>query len=222
MGGMNRFYLLLGGIAVVGGAAIYVASGRSGDAARAALPVAPGDTMPMPGWVMGSDSAPVEVEEYADFQCPGCRQFAVLTLPDVAERLVRTGKVRWRFRDFPLAQIHPNTMAAHEAAACTGEQGFFWQMHDQLYYQQDKWASARNPARMFRDYAKTAGVDLARYDACVGAHRYQARIIASAREGQARGVSGTPTLVIGGMLMNGLYYDSLKALIEKATPPLKS
>src|SRR5688572_13484204 len=105
---MKRFYMLLVAIAVVGGGAIYVSAGRT-STPRTALPVAPGDTLPMPGWVMGSDSAPVEVEEYADFQCPACQRFAVLTLPDVMNRLVREGKVRWRFRDFPLVSIHPNT-----------------------------------------------------------------------------------------------------------------
>ena len=64
---MKRFYLFLGGIALVGGGAIYVVAGR-GPEARAARPLAPGDTIAMPGWVVGSDSAPVEVEEYADFQ----------------------------------------------------------------------------------------------------------------------------------------------------------
>lgn len=219
--GMKRFYMLLVVIAVVGGGAIYVSAGRS-TTPRAALPVAPGDTLPMPGWVMGSDSAPVEVEEYADFQCPGCKQFAVLTLPDVMDRLVRTGKVRWRFRDFPLVSIHPNSMAAHEAAACVGEQGMFWQMHDQLYYQQDAWFGARNAPKVFRGYAQKVGVDLGKYDECVDTRRYASRIMASAQQGQARGVNGTPTLVIGGILMNGLPYDSLKVLIEKATPKKKS
>lgn len=218
---MKRFYMLLVIIAVAGGGAIYVSAGRT-SGARAALPVTPGDTLPMPGWVMGSDSAPVEVEEYADFQCPGCKQFAILTLPDVMDRLVRAGKVRWRFRDFPLLQIHPNTMAAHEAAACAGEQGLFWPMHDRLYYQQDTWSPARNAPKLFRTYAQTVAVDLGKYDDCIDARRYASRIMASVQQGQARGVNGTPTLIIGGMLLNGLPYDSLKVLIEKATPKKKS
>lgn len=218
---MKRFYMLLAVIAVVGGGAIYVASGRS-SGARAALPADPADTVAMPGWVAGSDSAPVEVEEYADFQCPACKSFAVLTLPDVMERLVRTGQVRWRFRDFPLVQLHPNSMAAHEAAACAGEQGMFWQMHDQLYYQQDAWFSARNAPKVFRGYAEKVGVDLGKYDDCVDTRRYAARIMASSRQGAARGVNSTPTIILDGQMMGGLAYDSLKALIEKATPKKKS
>src|SRR5262245_22910048 len=130
---MRRFYMLLAGIAVVGGGAIYVAAGRSRET-RVAAPRSPADTIAMPGWVAGSDSAPLEVEEWADFQCPACQRLAVLTMPDIMERLVKAGKVRWRFRDFPLVGTHMNTLPAHEAAACAGEQGGFWQMHDQLYY----------------------------------------------------------------------------------------
>ena len=218
--GMKQFYMILAGIAVIGGAAIYVSAGRSGSA-RAALPANPEDTVAMPGWVAGSDSAPVEVEEYADFQCPGCKQFAILTLPDVMERLVKAGKVRWRFRDFPLTSIHPNTMAAHEAAACVGEQGMFWAMHDQLYYNQDSWAPARNAPKVFRGYAERVGVDLKKYDECVDTRPYAGRILASAKAGQARGVNSTPTIILGGSAMGGMAYDELKALIEKATPKKK-
>lgn len=217
---MKRFYLVLAVVAVAGGGAIYVAAGRSGGA-RAALPVTPGDTAAMPGWVAGSDSAPVEVEEYADFQCPACKYFAVMTLPDVMERLVRNGRVRWRFRDFPLEQ-HANSMPAHEAAACAGEQGLFWQMHDQLYYNQPDWELAGNAARKIRGYAQKSGVDMARFDDCLDSHRYAARIVASARQGQARGVSSTPTLIVGTVLITGSQsYDSVKALIERATPRKK-
>lgn len=176
----------------------------------------------MPGWVAGSDSAPVEVEEYADFQCPACKQFAVMTLTDVMDRLVRTGQVRWRFRDFPIVSLHPNAMAAHEAAACAGEQGKFWEIHDQLYYNQPQWEFSRNAPRQFRGFAERVGVDLRKYDECLSTHRYAGRIQASVQQGQARGVSSTPTLIVGGMLITGaVAYDSMKVLIQKASSSKK-
>lgn len=217
---MKRFYWLLAGITAVGGVAIYMATGRGGEV-RVAAPRSPSDTIAMPGWVVGSDSAPVEVEEYADFQCPACRNFAILTMPDVMERLVKTGRVRWRFRDFPLQQ-HQNSLTAHEAAACAGEQGGFWQMHDQLYFNQRDWEFAGNAGKKIRGYAQKIGVDLAKYDECVKTHRYLGRITASAGQGQARGVSSTPTFIIGTQLLTGsMPYDALKAIIDKATPSKK-
>jgi len=219
---MKRFYLLLLVIAVAGVAAIYVAGGRGDSGSRAALPIAPGDTLPMPGWTAGSDSAPVEVEEYADFECPYCAQFAVLTLPDVMQRLVQTGRVRWRFHDYVIPG-HTKSPLAHEAAACAGEQGKFWEMHDHLYFNQNRWVEARNTGRLLRDYAQQVGLDMDRYDACVQGHKYLSRIQASGRQGSARGVNSTPTLIIAGIIIKTVPpYDSLKALIEKATPKKKS
>ena len=57
------------------------------------------------GYVIGSPSAPIEVLEFADFECPACAQFATLHGPDVKSRLVNTGQIRLRFLDFPLVEI---------------------------------------------------------------------------------------------------------------------
>ena len=219
LGGMRAFYTGLAALALVGAGAIYLARGSGGGATTVpSLREMAGDTAALPGYVMGSDSAPVEVEEYADFECPACRGFAIVTMPDVAERLVKTGQVRWRFRDFPLYQIHRKSPIAHEAAACAGEQGRFWEMHDQLYYNRDQWVETRNSAKKIREYAQKVGADLSRYDDCMKSHRYQARIAASARQGVERGVNSTPTFVIGNLMIPGaLPYDSLKALINGAT-----
>src|SRR5262249_1178077 len=121
----------------------------------------------------------------------------------------------WRFRDFPLYQSHLKTTFAHEGAACAAEQGKFWEMHDQLYFNQNKWVEARNSEKAVREYAKAVGVDLGKYEDCISSHRYQARIAASGKMGEARGVNSTPTLIIGNMVMpGGLTYDSLKKVID--------
>jgi protein-disulfide isomerase len=169
-----------------------------------------------PGYLLGSDSAPVEVVEYADFQCPACAQFAILTMHDVQERLIQAGRVRWRFRDFPL-EDHDKSRLAHHAAACAGEQNQFWAMHDQIYYGQSRWYSTRPSAaaRTFRDYGRAIGLDLDAYDACMETGRYQARIEASVQEGIGIGVNSTPTFVIGGAKVPGsLPYDGLRRMID--------
>ena len=214
---LKLFYIGLIAVAIVGAGAMVFAKGSGRSQVRTAVPLAPGDTAAPAGYVMGAPSAPVEVEEYADFECPACQQFAVLTLPDVRDRLINTGQVRWRFRDFPLYQTHLKSPAAHEGAACAAEQGKFWEMHDQLYYNQNKWVEARNTEKAVREYAKAVGVDLSKYDDCVDSHRYQARIAASAKVGESRGVNSTPTLIVDGMLIpGGLTYDSLKVIVTKA------
>jgi len=212
---LKFFYVALAAIAVVGVAAIWTARGKGRSGTQEITPVAADSTV-FPGHVVGSDSAPVTITEYADFQCPACGKFAVLTAPDIRQRLVSTGRVRWIFRDFPLDN-HPNSMPAHLAAACASEQGKFWEMHDALYFNQGRWAPASRPLRDFRGYAKAIGLDLGRYDACMDSGRYRARLTALKEDGLQRGVNSTPTFDIGTLRLTGyLDYDSLKVLVDQA------
>ncbi|HEX9579957.1 MAG TPA: DsbA family protein [Gemmatimonadales bacterium] len=219
--GLKPFYALLGGIAVVGGGWLLV-SARSGGQPPALEALPPGAVTAagdFPGYVLGSDSAPLEVVEYADFQCPACAQFAILTMHDVQERLIQTGRVRWRFRDFPL-EMHDKARLAHHAAACAGEQNQFWAMHDQLYYGQARWSTQRasGATRMYRDYARALGLDLGGFDGCMESGRFQARIEASVQEGLRLGVGSTPTFVMGNArIAEALPYDRLRQVIDSLT-----
>ena len=215
---MKRFYLLLGAVAVVGGAVLWFGSQRtqaSAPAPGSPLPVAAADGFK--GYTLGSDSAPIEVTEYSDFECPFCAQFASVQMPVVRAQLIATGKVRWRYRDFPLP-LHAYSRYAALAAQCAGEQGKFWEMHDQLF-DHHQWAqTGKNPRSLFRDFAKAVGLDLDKYDACMDGQRYAGRIQASVQEGDARGVKGTPTFFVNGRLYEGRSTsDDFKALADSLT-----
>lgn len=216
---MKRFYLLLAAVAALGGALIWYA-GRSepapGLGAGAPPPASPPDDFP--GYTLGSDSAPVEVVEYSDFECPFCARFANIQMPAVREQLIATGQVRWRYRDFPLASHRYSAYSAH-AAQCAGEQGKFWEMHDRLFADHSWAQTGRNPRGLFRDMARAAGVDVGRYDACMDGQRYAGRVAASAREGEARGVAATPTFFVNGRSFRGpATSDAFKAVVESLIP----
>lgn len=217
---MNRFYLLLGALALVGGGALFYAS-RSKPAAGltwegpAPAPAADGFN----GYTMGSDSAPVEVVEYLDYECPACAQFTVVQMPTIREQLIVTGKVRWRVRDYPLT-IHKYSRLAAHAAQCGGEQGKFWEMGDQLFTNHSWAQTGRDPSRLFRTLAEAAGLDLAKYDECMASGRYAGRIQASLEEGERVHVNGTPTFYINGRMVQGVpNSDEFKELVQQATPP---
>src|SRR5689334_12988524 len=111
------FYLALAIIAIAGiGALTWISRGGATD--RAVSPI--DSTLPKVqsnGYVIGAATAPIEVIEFGDFECPACGQFATLTEPDVRTRLVDKGIIRFRFIDFPLS-MHRNTWPASQAAAC--------------------------------------------------------------------------------------------------------
>ena len=215
---MKIFYGVLVVIVLVGVGAIWMARGQGGGGVEVA-PVSAAAIQAASGFgghVMGSESAPVEIVEYADFQCPACSRFAIVTGPDVKRRIVDEGLARWRFRDFPLDQ-HQHAVPAHHAAACAGEQGKFWPMHDQLFFYQNEWAVDRRPYRRFEDYAEAVAVDMGQYRECMEEGRYLAQIEASKQQGIEAGVGSTPSFIIGGRMYAGvLAYDSIKVYVERS------
>ncbi len=209
---LKPFYAVLGVIAVAGGAWIISAGGGSSTITLPEMVTASA----FPGYAIGSDSAPVEVIEYADFQCPACAMFAILTAPDVKSRLVNSGRIRWVFRDYPLP-IHDRAPIAHLAAACAGEQGQFWAMHDQLFYNQGAWVQDRRPRRLFADYAQAIGIDAQGFDQCMDEQRHLDRIAATRNEGQQIGIGSTPSFIIGDQLVAGsISIDQFIQLVERA------
>src|SRR5437870_4425333 len=144
--GMNRFYAILAGVAVLGlGALGYLLAKPATVSIPAHVTVQVSDTAGFHGYVKGSASAPVEITEFADYQCPFCQTFATLQMPTIEQRLIDTGRLRWRYRDFPLQQHAFSRVAAH-SAACADEQGKYWAQHQRIYEGQAEWAAARDAA----------------------------------------------------------------------------
>jgi protein-disulfide isomerase len=180
--------------------------------------VQPSDTSGFHGYLKGSPDAPVEITEFADYQCPFCQTFATLQMPTIEQRLIATGRLRWRYRDFPLQQ-HPFSRLAAHSAACADEQGKYWDQHTRIYEGQGEWAEARDAAPVFRRYAQASALDLARYDACMKAGKYAGRIQASLNEGVQVGVNSTPTLLVGNRLYRGrLDSDAIIKLVDSLAP----
>lgn len=219
-GSASMFYLLIAGVAILGVGALAVIATRSKQ--QAAVQQIDPNLPPVKseGYLLGNPNAPVEVIEFADFECPVCADFAAVTEPDIRSKLINTGEVRLRFIDSPLS-IHRNTWNASRAAACADEQGKFWAMHDALFQTQDKWngEATSNPDKFFKGLAGQIGLDTQKFDDCVDSKRMQAKIQAHERIAEERHVNATPSFVIGGQLITGAPaggYDEIKRLVDAA------
>jgi protein-disulfide isomerase len=217
--GVKRFYAVFAVLSLAGlGILAYLIFKPQTVSIPANVVVQASDTTGFRGYLKGSPDAPVEITEFADFQCPFCQTFATLQMPTIDERLIQTGRVRWRYRDFPLQQ-HPFARLAAHSAACADEQGKYWEQHQRIYEGQSEWSEARDAGPIFRNYAKAAGLDLGRYDACMKAGKYAGRIQASYNEGVQVGVSSTPTLLIGNRLYKGRFdSDAIIKMVDSLAP----
>ena len=140
----------------------------------------------------GNAGAKVTIVEVSDYHCPFCRRQTLQTLPQVLTEYVNSGKVRYVFVDYPIAQLHPDAFKSHEAANCAGDQGKYWQMHESLF------ASAPvKDAAQLTEKAKTIGLDIPKFSACLSSGRHAVAIRDSIERMQQLGVGGTPLTLIG-------------------------
>jgi protein-disulfide isomerase len=217
--GLKRFYLVLGLLAVAGviGLAATLRGKPVSIPANVAVQVA--DTAGFRGYVLGSETAPVEIVEFGDYQCPACASFDIVQFPTVKERLIETGRVRWVYRDFPLDNIHPSARTVAHAAACADEQGKYWEAHRFIYESQQDWARSTNPAKAMREIVTSIGVEPGAYDACMQSAKFAGRIQASYDLATRTGVGSTPSFVIGGRIFAGaLPYDELRKIVDSLAP----
>jgi protein-disulfide isomerase len=140
----------------------------------------------------GNASARITVVEVSDYHCPFCRRQTLQTVPQLMTDYVNTGKVKYVFVDYPIAQLHPDAFQAHEAAGCAGDQGKYWQMHDSLF--------TNPPARettQLTAQAKALGLDEAKFASCLNGQVHAPAIRESIARMQQLGVGGTPLTLIG-------------------------
>jgi protein-disulfide isomerase len=167
-------------------------------AARAADGPLPTEPISLEGaQVQGSRTASVVVIEYSDFQCPYCGRFARDTLPNLERIYVKTGKVLFAFREFPLESMHPFAFGAATAAECAGEQGQFWKMHDLNFADQ---AHLDDPALHAK--AQAQGLNREQFDRCLKGEVID-KVHADQKTGTALAIKGTPTFLLGRLQSDG-------------------
>jgi len=141
---------------------------------------------------LGSADAKLTLVEFSDFQCPYCGRHVANTYPSLKEEYVDTGQMRYVFRDFPLSN-HQLAPKAAEAAHCAGEQGKFWEMHDELFANQRALQPDQLPV-----YASNVGVsDMAKFQECLDSGRMAPVVAANMAEGAKLNIRGTPSFGIG-------------------------
>lgn len=157
----------------------------------------------------GPANAPVTLLEYGDFECPHCGR----AYPIVKAVQRRLGKrLRFVFRNFPLAEIHPHAQHAAEAAESAAAQGKFWEMHDRLFERQ----FALEDENLI-EYAGDLGLDAIRMARDLAAHTYKPQVRDDFMSGVRSGVNGTPTFFINGLRHDDAWDENtLAAALEQA------
>jgi len=147
----------------------------------------------------GPANAPVTLVEYGDYECPHCGR----AYPIVKRIQKRLGnRLRFVYRNLPLAELHPNATAAAELAEAAATQGKFWEMHDMLFEHQ----RALDDSHLV-GYAAELGLDSKTFEQELHAHTHKDRVRKDFMSAIRSGANGTPTFFINGQRFDGDWYD---------------
>jgi protein-disulfide isomerase len=161
--------------------------------------------------IRGAADAPVTLVEYGDFECPYCG--VAYPIVRAVEKAHGDG-LRFAFRHFPLANIHPHAAQAAEAAEAAGAQGRFWEMHDRLFEHQSE---LDLPHLIV--HARALRLDLDRFLRELEDGVHAPRVREDFLSGVRSGVRGTPTFFINGVRHEGAWdLEGLLAAVARATP----
>jgi protein-disulfide isomerase len=159
----------------------------------------------------GPVNAKVVLVEYADFECPSCKQLDTI----LRSILTNFPQVRLVYKDFPLTQIHPWAMTSAQAGRCAYKQNpaTFWKFHDMIFDRQDL-ISPSNVWDKMQEYATQVGLDSAALRACMADTGIQAQINKSIAEGETLHIANTPTIFVNGHRLVGPDATTLEQFIR--------
>lgn len=164
--------------------------------------------------VRGLASAPVEIENWSDFQCPHCKTFAV-GIGRQLEPLIEEGAVRLVFRH--MAFLGEESVQAAAAAECAAEQGQFWAYHDRLMAEQRGRGAGTFSKPNLKRFGAELGLDTASFEGCVENDLAVARVRAETQTGERKGVKSTPTIFVNGEKLEGVpSWETLRRTIEQS------
>lgn len=165
--------------------------------------------------LLGSPTAPVTIEEFADFQCPTCA-----TIHPVMKNIQAQygSRIKFIFRHFPLTQIHKNAYDASVAAEAAGlqDRNKFWEMQNLLFTNQSAWSNSTDAKGMFKEYAAKIGLDVAKWENDMIGMPAKSRVEADMARGKGVNLSSTPTIYINGvpLTQNQLNFEAIRQVVD--------
>ncbi len=143
---------------------------------------------------LGPADAPVTLVEFSDYECPFCVRHFKQTMPQIEEHFIRPGRIRYVFRDFPIDELHPEAIRAHEVALCGLEQDQekYWRLHRSLFS-----APGTHTTEALEARVREAGLDLGAVKSCLTSGRVTPGIRRTGEIASELGANGTPAFFVG-------------------------
>ena len=144
---------------------------------------------------LGSESAPITIVEFGDYQCEACYAWFHTTRDTLIDNYVETGKAKLIFVDLPF--LGRDSPMAAQASYCAEDQGQYWEYHTMLYTFQDGhpdsgWADRDR----LNSFAFSLDMNIDEFHDCMDSSKYKNRVKANYDEAVKNGAQSTPTFII--------------------------
>lgn len=198
--GVGALVLVLGGI--LGFLVMRGGSDGSEQAQRIRDSLAAFPTDMVDGNAVGNPDAPITLVAYEDFSCPFCLGYTADEEPGLIEEYVKTGKLRYEYRNFQI--LGQESVNAGRAVQCALKQNKFWEMHHTLYIQSAEKGGGNHPpagtfsADALKGYASDIGLDRTAFDACYDNNQTLEEVNTHIGEARSYGFTGTPSFLLNG------------------------
>lgn len=148
---------------------------------------------------IGSDSANITIVEFGDYKCPYCARFHTETSGQIMDNYVRTGQVKFLFKDFVINDrpFDKGSTLASRASYCAADQGKYWPFHDELYKnsqgEHTEWVTKES----LMAFAKNVQIpDVIKFSECLDSQKYNDVVTQNTQLAKSLGIDSTPTFLL--------------------------
>ena len=167
---------------------------------------------------LGDPDAPVVIEEYSDFGCSHCADFALGTKKLIEQEYIESGQVYLVFHSVGGLLGSPATLQAAEGAYCAADQNAFWSFHDLIFANQVPLFQNRNAdiSMTLVQFAEILELDPDQFETCLTERKYKELAAQDEVEAAQKGIDGTPTFIVNGVMLRGNQpFENFQQVIEE-------
>jgi protein-disulfide isomerase len=173
---------------------------------------------------LGSNTAKITIVEFGDYKCQYCARFHRETSSQIMDNYVKTGQVKFLFKDFVINDrpSDKGSTLASIASYCAADQGKYWQYHNELYSKSQGENVGWVTQESVMQFAKNIQIpNMLAFSECLNSQRYDDVIIQNTHLARSLGISSTPTFlfIVQGKKPMGIEgaqpYESFKDAISQ-------
>ncbi|NOQ40625.1 MAG: thioredoxin domain-containing protein [Anaerolineales bacterium] len=167
---------------------------------------------------LGDPNAPVVIEEYSDFGCSHCADFALGTKMIIEQEYIESGQVYLVFHSVGGLLGSPATLQAAEGAYCAGDQDAFWPFHDLIFANQVTLFQNRTAdiSGTLVQFAEILDLNPDQFETCLTERKYKELAAQDEVDAAQKGINGTPTFIINGVeLIGNQPFEIFQQVIEE-------